>query len=123
MANHTEESLDRLLKKDLVDIDLALQDKLKSANEDVLVEIRKLNVNFQKLESEVSITKNTNTLLQKRVVDLERECWANAQYSRRECLELVGIPASLSHDSLEDKVLNVFDKMGCHIQKENVEAC
>ena len=109
MANHTEESLDRLLKKDLVDIVLALQDKLKSANEDVLAEI--------------SITKNTNSLLQKRVVDLERECWANAQCSRRECLELVGMPASVSHDSLEDKVLNVFDKMGCHIQNENVEAC
>ena len=84
---------------------------------------RKLNVNFQKLEAELSITKNTNSLLQKRVVDLERECWANAQYSRRECLELVRIPASGSHDSLKDKVLNVFDKMGCHIQKENVEAC
>ena len=123
MANRTEESLDRLWKKDLVDIVLALQDKLKSANEDVLAEIRKLNVNFQKLESELSITKNTNSLLQKRVVDLERECWANAQYWRTECLELVGIPASVSHDSLEDKVLNVFDKMGCHIQKENVEAC
>ena len=40
MANHTEESLDRLLKKDLVDIVLALQNKLKSANEDVLAEIR-----------------------------------------------------------------------------------
>ena len=38
---------------------LALQDKLKSANEDVLAEICKLNVNFQKLESELSITKNT----------------------------------------------------------------
>ena len=74
MANHPEESLDRLLKKNLVHIVLALQNKLKSANEDVLAEIRKMNVNFQKLESELSIIKNTNSLLQKRVVDLEREC-------------------------------------------------
>ena len=57
------------------------------------------------------------------MVDLERECWANAQYSRRECLELVGIPSSVTHDLLEDTVLNVFSKMGCQIQKENVEAC
>ena len=123
MATHTEESLDRMLKKDLVDIVLTLQNKLKSANEEVLVEIRKLNDNFVKLESDLCITKNTNSLLQKRVIDLERECWANAQYSRRECLELVGIPTSLSHDSLEDTVLKVFNKIGCQIEKHNVEAC
>ena len=123
MEEHTLESLDKLYKKDLVKIVLTLQNKLKSSNDEVLEEIRKLNVNFQKLESDISITKNTTSLLLKRVVDLERECWANAQYSRRECLELVGIPASVSHDTLENTVLNIFDKMGCQIQKENIEDC
>ena len=102
MEEHTLESLDKLYKKDLVQIVLTLQNKLKSSNDQVLEEIRKLNIIFQKLESDISITKNTNSLLLKRVVDLERECWANAQYSRRECLELVGIPASVSHDTLEN---------------------
>ena len=123
MANHTEESLDKLLKKDLINLVLTLQDKLNTASEEVLEEIRKLNTNFEKLESDLSVTKNTNCLLQKRIVDLERECWANAQYSRRECLEMVGIPASVSHDCLEDKVLEIFDSMGCRVQKENIEAC
>ena len=111
MEEHTLESLDKLYKKDIVQIVLTLQNKLKSSNDEVLEEIRKLNIIFQKLESDISITKNTNSLLLKRVVDLERECWANAQYSRRECLELVGIPASVSHDTLENTVLNIFDKM------------
>ena len=113
MEEHTLESLDKLYKKDLVQIVLTLQNKLKSSNDEVLEEIRKLNVIFHKLESDISITKNTNSLLHKKVVDLDRECWANAQYSRRECLELVGIPASVSHDTLENTVLNIFDKMGC----------
>ena len=62
-------------------------------------------------------------LLQQRIVDLERECWANAQYSRRECLEVVGIPANISHDCLEDKVLEIFNNVGCKIKQENIEAC
>ena len=74
MASHTEESLDKLLKKDLINLVLTLQNKLETANVEVLEEIRKINDNFEKLESDLSITKNTNSLLQKRVIDLEREC-------------------------------------------------
>ena len=48
-------------------------------------------------------------------VDLERQCWANAQYSRRECLEIIGIPHSLDDNSLEEKVVQVFEKVGCNI--------
>ena len=93
MEEHTLESLDKLYKKDLVQIVLTLQNKLKSSNDEVLEEIHKLNIIFQKLESDISITKNTNSLLLKRVVDLERECWENAQYSRRGgSLEDIGLP-------------------------------
>lgn len=45
------------------------------------------------------------------------------QYSRRECLELVGIPESVSHDLLEDKVLDIFSSINVNIQSVNVEAC
>ena len=65
MEEHTLESLDKLYKKDLVQIVLTLQNKLKSSNEEVSEEIRKLNVIFQKLESDISITKNTNSVTQK----------------------------------------------------------
>ena len=123
MTSHTEESLEKLLKKDLINLVLALQNNLNTAGEKVLEEIRKLNANFEKLESDLSITKNANSLLQQKVIALERECWANSQYSRRECLEIVGIPGNVSHDSLEDQVLQIFDNVGCSVQKDNIEAC
>ena len=123
MVSHTEESLDKLLKKDLINLVLKLQEKVSTVNEEVLDEVRKINKNFERLESDLSVTKNANCLLQKQIVKLERECWANAQYSRRECLEVVGIPSSVSHDCLEDKVLDIFDQVGCRIKKENIEAC
>ena len=62
-------------------------------------------------------------LLQQRVIDLERQCWANAQYSRRDCLEVAGIPESVKQNELEDKVLRIFKKVGCDIPTDNIKAC
>ena len=92
-------------------------------NNDAPEEIRKFNKNFVKLKSEINIVKNVNTLLKKRVIDMERQCWANVQYSRRECLEVAGIPCDVSNENLESKVLEVFSKVGCEILSRDIEAC
>ena len=65
---------------------------MESANNEILDQVCQLNQKFSQLESENSIMKQANSLLSKRLVDMERQCWANAQYSRRECLEVMGIP-------------------------------
>ena len=54
---------------------------------------------------------------------MERQCWANTQYSRRECLEVAGIPRDVSNENLESKVLEAFSKVGCEILSRNIEAC
>ena len=36
-------------------------------------------------------------------VDIEQQCWANLQNSRRECLEIAGIPSSVPQENLEEK--------------------
>ena len=122
MANYTEESLEKLLKKDIINIVLSLQTE-KECNASILEEVRALNEKFTTLESQLLITKNVNSLLQERVIDLERQCSANAQYSRRECLEVSGIPNTIKQDELENKVLTIFKKVGCDIKNENIEAC
>ena len=122
MANYTKESLDQLYKKDLISIVLSLQAEKESAVTKILDEVRALNEKFTSSESQLLVTKNANSLLQERVIDLERQCWANAQYSRRECLEVSGIPNSIKQDELEDKVLTIFKKVGCDIKSENIEA-
>ena len=100
MATYSEESLDKLLKKD-INIVLLLQTKMQSkmtemqSNTKILEEVRKLNDEFTNLELQRLVTKNVKSLLQQRVIDLERKCWANAQYSRRECLEVAVIPESV----------------------------
>ena len=127
MASYTNDSLDKLCKQDIVPIVLSLQSKLdevnKEANDKVLEEVRNLSDTITKLSSELSITKNVNTLLSSRLVTLERQWWANAQYSRRGCLDIVGILGNVSGEKLEETVLNIFDKIGCNISPDNIESC
>ena len=123
VASYSEESLDRLSKGSLIDIILQLQTKLEAGNNEVLEEVRMLNKNFAKLESELLATKKVNSELGKYVTELQRQCWTNAQYSRRECLEVTGIPQNIEHNQLEGKLIQVLSKVGCNIISDNVEAC
>ena len=54
---------------------------------------------------------------------MEYQCWANAQYLRRECLEVVGIPREVEQKGLESKMLSVLEKVGCKINPDNIEGC
>ena len=123
MASYTNDSLDTTRKQDLISIVLSLQSKLDEANNKVLEEVRNLSDTITKLSSELSITKNVNTLLLSRLATLERQCWANAQYSRRECLDIADIPCEVSGEILEEPVLNIFDKIACSISPDHIESC
>ena len=123
MAIYTGDSLDKLRKQDLIPIVLTLQSKLEDKDNPVLEEVRKLNESVSQLCSELAVTKNVNDLLLTRLTTSERQCWANAQYSRRECLDIVGIPHEVSVEVLEEKVLKIFGKLGCDISPDRIETC
>ena len=54
---------------------------------------------------------------------MERQCWANNQYSRRECLEISGIPENIENKDLENLTLQIFEKIDISVDPENVEDC
>ena len=58
-----------------------------------------------------------------RIIKTERQCWENAQYSRRDTLEIVGIPYSVDNSVLEETVRGVFKKIGVEIDERYVQAC
>ena len=96
LANeYTEECLQKLSKPQLIAMGLSQRDKTKATIESLKDKVKEMNTNFKKLEADVSIVKTVNNLLMKRSVDIERQCWANAQNSRRECLEIAEIPLSI----------------------------
>ena len=89
----------------------------------MLQEMRKFNDNFAKLQAERVVTKRVTSELCKRIVTIEPQCWANAQYSRRECLEVAGIPRQVDDKNLETKVLSIFQKIGCTIDSTFIDDC
>ena len=70
---------------------MSLQNKITENNNTILQEMCKSNDNFVKLEAELVVNKRVKSKLCKRIVSMDCQCWANAQYSRRECLEVAGI--------------------------------
>ena len=121
MVAHTSESLSKLNKEDLVRLALDYQHKQDSLLNKINEDLTELRRNYTRLESELQISKSVTTLQQKKIVALERQCWSNEQYSRRECLEISGIPDNT--ENLEKTVLEVFSKIDVDIQPANIEAC
>ena len=118
----TPDNLNKYSKQQLVDMLLEREAVSKSITE-LTSEVKRLTGIVTRLETDLSVAKHINEALQKQLILTERQCWANAQYSRRECIEISGIPNSVKDDDLEGKVLEVFDKLGVVIKEENVEAC
>ena len=54
---------------------------------------------------------------------LECQCWANEQYSRRECLEIFDIPESVTDNDSEGKVFILLEKIDVEVHPDHVEAC
>ena len=121
-GTHTEAILNKFSKPELVQLLQKTEENMGAHIATLTAEIKEINNHLNKLEADVAVTKNVNTRLVDQLVDTERQCWANAQYSRRECLEVVGIPTSVK-DALEDKVLNVFREIGVEIGQRDIQAC
>ena len=64
---------------------------------------------------------NDNLVKQNRI--LESKCAANEQYSRRECLEISGIPDSIPNNNLEETVFKIFNETGAIVNLRDAEAC
>ena len=120
MASLTEESLSKLSKHELIAMMLEMRNKMKSSDRKFAEEVRKLNESFQQLKSDPAITKNVNSQLHNRFVNMERQCWANAQYSRRECVEIVGIPTTVPDNELEETFCKIVDKVGVTIDDRDI---
>ena len=80
-----------------------------------------LKENYIKLDSEFSVARQVNNKLKEHIVSLERQCWSNSQYSRRECLEITGIPVKTNQKDLENTALDIFRKLDVEIDSSNIE--
>ena len=55
----------------------------------------------------------------KQIVEIEKRLSDPEQYTRRECVELVGLPTELHGDQLEDYVVEVFQTADVEVNKRS----
>ena len=94
---YTEETLQSLNKTQLIQLFLKTQEQ---TNNTINTLTEETDRSFKKLGSEIIVIKKVNGALVKQPSSVERQCWKNAQYSRRECVEVLGIRSSVEHDQL-----------------------
>ena len=73
------------------------------------------------MQSELCVSKQVSSKLREQIVSLERQCWSNCQYSRRECLELSCLPESIENSELEETALQLFKKLYVEVDSSNIE--
>ena len=101
---YTESTLKALSKTQLTDLFLKMQDQTNSTIASLMAEMKYLNSSFKRLESDVQTVKTVNNKLLKQLENTERQCWANIQYSRREYVEVIGIPKTVEKKDFEHTV-------------------
>ena len=116
-GTHTEAVLNKLTKPELVKLLLKTEATLGSQITDLSKEIKDALTHLKKLEADIAVIRTVNDRLVERVVKTETQCWENAQYSRRDTREIVGIPNSIDNSVLEETVRGVFKKIGVEIDE------
>ena len=116
-GTHTEAVLNKLTKPELVKLLLKTEATLGSQITDLSKEIKDALTHLKKLEADIAVVRTVNDRLVERVVKTETQCWENAQYSRRDTREIVGIPNSIDNSVLEETVRGVFKKIGVEIDE------
>ena len=117
----SKSALKKLHKDEIISLALDCQSKFDSTLAGIRNELSDLKKDFEQLRSDLSITKLGNTKIKEKVISLERQTWSNSQYSRRECLELSGIPETIENKDLEATVLGIFKKLDVMVDPSNVE--
>ena len=109
-----------LKRKVIVDSNLhKLSDQIHKLTE----EIDQILLENRKLTSELVITKNVNSRLEERIINLEKNQAKGEQYSRRNNVELSGIPNSICDEDFENTVINISKESGIDVDTRDIEGC
>ena len=76
---------------------------------------------FEVVSSDLAITRNCNRLLTARVVQLERNAVTNAQYHRRESVEINPVPPSISDEKLELNICKALSLTGYEYKPDDLQ--
>ena len=123
-----ESALPILNKDDLIRIALDMHktqnfilSDMKNELTDMKNELSELRKNYNKLEADLKAPKSVTEAMKNHLIVLERKCWSDEQYSRRECLEIYEIPSDTEAGKLEEILRKVCEKLDVDVDPKNVE--
>ena len=106
--------------KVVIDTDLhKLSDQIHKLTEG----IDRISLENRKLTSELVITKNVNSRLEERIINLEKNQAKGEQYSRRNNVELSGISNSICDVDLENTVIDICKESRIDVDARDIEGC
>ena len=117
----TRAQVDNLSRKKLIELLIFsdITDKLNGLNSPLEDFIKK----YDTLNFELLISKNFNSLLLKRITNLERNALNNAQYVRRETIEIDPTPQSIPNTDLENKACQELFLTSTTVTPDHLQAC
>ena len=122
----TRSQLENLSKDELIDEPLSLE----NFKNDINAKFSELNNHFNDFQakyeivnSNLSSSRRCNELLLERTTQLERNNLNNAQYKRRETLEINPVPSDIADDVLEQSVCQVLSLTGTSVELDDLQAC
>ena len=116
----TRAALEKLNKEELISLFAENDDKLNSNMANLTNQLAEVNKTLERMESQLEISKTINNTLEKHITTLEKQCSRNEQYSRRECIDIVGIPDSTN----EIKACELIGKVtGINVNQDCLESC
>ena len=78
---------------------------------------------YEVVNSNLSIARRCNDLLTERKTQLERSNQNNAQYTRRETLEINSVPSDITDDVLEQSVCYELSLTGILVEPDDLQGC
>ena len=118
----TRSKLENFWKEELIE-ELIIVDDITSKISDLTNRFDDFLRRFEVVSSDLAIIRNCNRLLTERVVQLERNAVTNAQYHRRESVEVNPIPPSISDEELELNICEALSLTGHEIKPNDLQAC
>ena len=118
----TRSQLENLSKKELIEELISVEDK-SSKLSDLTSRFDDFLTQYEILFSELTVSKNCNRLISERIVQLERNVVNNAQFHRRESLEINLVPATAGDDVLESSVWRALSLTGHEVKTDDLQAC
>ena len=122
----TRSQLENLSKDELIDEVHSLE----NFKNDINVKFSELNYRFndfkakyEMVNSNLSITRRCNDLLLERITQLERNNLNNAQYTKRETLEINPVSSDIADDVLEQSVYQAQSLTGISVGPNDLQAC